>query len=389
MNRAFIPYAKQTINSKDIDAVVDALKKDVITRGDTVAAFESAVAEYCGASYAVAFNSGTSALIASCSVVDASHFDHIITTPNTFLGTVAGGVHCDSAISFVDIDEATGNMDLSSLKEVMDVPMSRGKRIIMPVHYSGIPVDMGVLEGYVKNIDTMIIEDGCHALGGSYVSGEKIGSCVKSDMTVFSFHPAKNITTGEGGMVTTNDGNLYHRLLRFRNNGIERDEKYLKGTAAPGYYEIHEVTGNYNFTDFQAALGLSQLERLDDFVAKRRQVVSWYRQRLSKMKKVFLSPKEYDVCSGHHLFFVRIDFDAIKKTREEVMQALAERNIGTNVHYIPLYKHYALKDYAITSKGPFPAMEKFYAQMLTLPLHCGLTEKDVDYICKELMKQVK
>lgn len=387
MVQRFIPYGCQSINQEDIDAVTQALKGEIITRGAVVQEFERTVAEYCNAEYAVAFSSGTAALAAATSAAKVTPSDRLISSPNTFIGTIAEGERAGATTVFVDIDAKTGNIDLNQLEFNLNKPSTRGKEILIPIHFSGTPMDMSELSSMIADPRTIVIEDAAHAIGSHYPTGEKVGSCAWSDMTVFSFHPAKTITTGEGGMVTTNQEELYHSLLRYRNNGIERNAKSLNQPLTPWYYEIQEISGNYNFTDFQAALGLSQFQRLDKFIAKRQRLVTKYRKLLEGKKHIsFLTspPKEGHI--AYHLFVVLIDFATLKTSREEVMLKLRDEGIGTQVHYIPLYRHpYFLKKMNDISEY-FPQAEKYYSQALSLPLHAEMDENDVEEICLALQR---
>lgn len=389
MKEEFIPYARQSINEQDIQSATQALSSSVITRGEAVAKFEQALAGYCGAKYAVAVNSGSSALQAACYAAKISPFDRIISTPNTFIASVGTAVQCGATPTFVDIDTSTGNLDLKHVEYTLEKPYSRGRPIIIPVHFAGIPVDIAAIDQMLKDPNAIIIEDGCHALGSEYLDGRKVGSCAHSQMTVFSFHPAKAITTGEGGMVTTNDENLYHRLLQFRNNGIERDAQYLDEKPLPWYYEVHALTGNYNFTEFQAALGLSQLERLDEFIAKRRKLVNHYRKLLKGMPHITLFSDHQDSHTGFHLFVIQINFQAYQTTREAVMEALKAANIGSQVHYIPIYRHPVFKKMCGDLIPYFPKMESYYSQALSLPLYADLTLEEVEKIVHTLLKILK
>jgi len=383
MNK-FLPYAKQSIDETDISAVADALKSDTITRGSKVEEFERAVADYCSVSHAVAFNNGTAALLAACQVAKISKYDRIITTPNTFIATVSAGWHCGAEPLFIDIDRTTGNLDLNLVEHNADYLSSRGHNIYIPVHFSGIPVDVRRLESMVKDPEAIIIEDAAHALGSVYSDGQKVGCCAWSDMTVFSFHPAKNITTGEGGMVMTHDAELCHRLRCFRNSGIENDPNRLSSPSYPGYYEVENVGGNYNMTEFQAALGLSQLKRIDQFIAKRRQLLKVYRENLKSEHSIRFFDWDHIQNPVPNLCVVQIDFDSFKTSKKEVMELLKEKGVGSQVHYIPIYRHPFF-----TAKHPnintyFPETEAYYAQALTLPLYNDLTETDVVYITKSL-----
>jgi UDP-4-amino-4,6-dideoxy-L-N-acetyl-beta-L-altrosamine transaminase len=389
MSAPFLPYAKQSIQDLDIQAVTDALKGEIITRGPHVEAFEQAIAHYCGASYAVAFNSGTSALMGAYFAAKVSAADRLISTPNTFVASVGAAIHFGAYPHFVDIDRQTGNLNLNCLQEKLDFRSTRGRLIICPIHFSGIPVDMQELDNIIRHRDAVIIEDAAHALGSSYSNGQKVGSCSWSHMTMFSFHPAKTITTGEGGMILTNDPELYHRLRLYRNNGIEQEKPYLEKDPAPGYYEVQVITSNFHFTDFQAALGLSQFQRLDQVVAKRRHLVQLYRKKLQNIPFLKLFIDIFDEQTAFHLFVIQIDFKAYETTREKVMLGLREKGIGTQVHYIPIYHHPFFQRKKGDISLEFPEMEAYYEQALSLPLYEDLTEQDIDRVCAELKSILK
>ena len=384
----FIPQAHQCISTEDIEAVKQSLQGDWITRGAKVLAFEQAVADFCGAKYAVAFNSGTSALMAAYSSVDANANDRLITTPNTFVATAGGAMHCQVTPIFIDIDRNTGNFDLNQLKINIDnFEATRGRLIIAPVHFSGIAVDMQKLDGLLASPDSVVIEDAAHAIGSYYPDGKtRVGSCRWSHMTIFSFHPSKTITTGEGGMVTTNDENLFNRLRRYRDNGIERDPQNSTEQNQLGYYEVMQITGNYHFTEIQAALGISQLNRLDEFVAKRRALVKRYREKLQNASHIRLFTDQNDKQTAFHLFVVQINFSAYGKTRKEVMIKLKDKGIGTQVHYIPMYRHPVFSKGKETLTSYFPETEAYYSQALSLPLFFELERSQVDEICKTLIE---
>lgn len=389
MKDHFIPYTKQSINDNDIQKFAATLSSPMITRGENVEKFEQAIANYCGASYAVAFNSGSSALLAACYAAKVNQYDRLISTPNTFVATVGSAVQFGATPTFVDIDTSTGNLDLQQVEYTLEKPYSRGRPIIIPVHFAGIPVDVAAIDHSLKDPNAIIIEDGCHALGSCYKNGKKVGSCINSHMTMFSFHPAKAITTGEGGMVTTNDPELCHLLKRFRNNGIEREESYLEEKPLPWYYEAQNLSSNYNFTEFQAALGLSQLERLDSFILKRRKLVAHYRKLLKGVPNITLFSDQQDSHTAFHLFVVQIDFQAYRTNRESVMEALRAEGIGTQVHYIPIYRHPYFRRLCGDLTPYFPKMESYYAKALSLPLYYDLTFDQVEKVVSTLLKILK
>lgn len=363
----FIPYAKPSIIQEDLALMNEAMLGSSITRGPYVEKFESAISKYCGSTYAVCFNSGTTALQAAYFAVNGSKSDRLVTTPNTFAATIVPGILYGSEIELVDIDRTSGNLSLDKIKA------SSKRSIYMPVHFSGNPVDIEALRSSTAGV---IIEDAAHALGSLDKEGSPIGSCKHSDMTILSFHPAKSITTGEGGMVTTNSPELNEKLRFYRNNGMVRDPQKAQ---YPGYYEIHEATGNFNVTDFQAALGLSQLKRLPLFVEKRRKLVKEYRNQLNGIKQIRLFSEEHDANSAHHLLVAQIEFEHLGKNRSQVMEQLKELNIGTQVHYIPLHHHPILN-----RQYHLPEMEAYYKNALTLPLYYDLEIEEVKLICSNL-----
>lgn len=369
-----IPYARPYIDEQDIESVVLSLKGDSLTRGPWVEKFEQAIATYCDVKYAVCFNTGTTALQAAYYALETGPQDLVITTPNTFAATIVGALQSGSQVICVDIERNTGNLSLTEARQVLQ--SFPGRKIFVPVHFSGIPVDF--IDAFSN--DVWIVEDAAHALGAVDKSGSRIGSCRSSHMTVLSFHPAKSITTGEGGMVTTNDPTLYQRLCAYRNNGIVRN---LPHPDYPGYYEIHSLTGNYNFTDFQAALGLSQLSKLDLFIDGRKKLVKIYRHRLQNIPEIHLFDEKTDPFSAHHLLVVQIDFKKLGKNRCQIMEDLKKEGIQTQVHYIPLDRHPAIA--SKIKSHPTPQMQLYFEQALTLPLYYGLTEEEVHRICDSLI----
>lgn len=385
----FIPYARQSISSNDIEAVVASLKQDLITRGPLVEAFEKEVAAYCDVKYAVAFNTGTAALMAAYFAAEMKPSDRLITTPNTFIATAGYPFEIGATPVFVDIDLDTGNAKLDQLLWNAEPRTTRGKTFITPVHFAGVTIDMRQFQAKVANPDTVVIEDAAHAIGSSYEDGKKVGSCAYSDMCIFSFHPAKTLTTGEGGMVTTNDDRLWHNLKLFRNNGIERESPFISKPSATWYYEVRAITGNYNFTEMQAALGLSQLKRLDEFVAHRRALVKRYREKLHGMKHLKMMTAKPDDHTAYHLCVVKIDFAAIRKTRTQFMDELKAKGIGTQLHYIPLYEHPVFKNRIGNISEYFPNMESYYNSALSIPLYNDMTFDDLDRVVDALKSVLK
>lgn len=373
---SFLPYAHQSITEDDVAAVAQAMRGENVTRGPVVEAFEQEFAQYVGSKYAVAFSSGSAALTCAFQAARVGPSDRVVCSPNTFIASVARAVELGAKLHLVDID-AYGNMDLSLVPEVVNVTYSRGNTIIVPVHFAGVAIDMKALDELIKTPEVIIIEDASHALGSVYPDGPKVGSCAYSDMTVFSFHAVKNITTGEGGMVTTNDSALAERLKIARNSGIER-------ASSGWYYEVPQLSSNYHLSELHAALGRSQLKRIDQFRANKDLLLGAYRNRLERTPGIRLSPQDVDGRTHYHLFEVHIEFELLQLTRSYVMEALAALGIGSQYHYVPLYNHPCLH---LTQKG-FPAMEAHYKSALSLPFFASMTEKDVGRVCSALRQIV-
>jgi len=360
-----IPYTKPSIESGDIQAVLKTLTSPQITRGKHVQAFEDAVAQVCSANYAVAFSSGSAALSAATFAAKVRPKEMVTTTPNTFIATVAPSLQIGARLHFLDIDRTTGNLNINA-------PI---KGHFFPVHFGGIAIDMQKR----THQGGCIIEDGAHALGSKYPCGNKVGSCTYSDMTIFSFHPAKIITSGEGGIVTTNDAKVFARLKTFRNNGITRDTKNFWD------YDVTDATGNTHMTDIHAALALSQLERLSSFIIKRRKLVAYYRDKLKHIPHIRLFTDAFDTISAFHLFVIQIDFKACNTSRENVMHALKNQGITTALHYKPLYRLSLIEKKMPHLEKTFPEMEAYFQSALTLPLYVDLTEKMIDAIVEKLL----
>ncbi|MBS0622742.1 MAG: DegT/DnrJ/EryC1/StrS family aminotransferase [Verrucomicrobia bacterium] len=361
----FFPYAQQWIDETDIAAVSAALQEPLITRGPKVEEWEVAIAKECQALYAVAFSSATAALHGAYWAAGVTPFDRIITSPNTFIGTVAGALTVGAEVDLADIDPQTGNLDVDRM--LTPRPRTKGKLVFVPVHFRGDPLDMHRFSQTIIDPNAVVIEDASQAFGATYTNQKKVGCCQYSDMTVFSFHPIKTITTGEGGMVVTNDLNYCKQLRLFRNNGLEDGL-------------VKKASGNYHITSFAAALGLSQLERLEAILRKRRSLIRLYRKLLASIPHLTLSPEESDERSSHNLFVVHIDFSAIGKSREEVRQALFDQGVGTQVHHTPLYHHPALKKSKASWDTLYPGMESYYPKALSLPLYPHLSEAHVKKI---------
>ena len=379
-----IPYGRQEISQADIDAVIAVLQSDFITQGPSVPAFEQAVAGYCGAEHAVAVNSATSALHIACRALGVGTGDMVWTTPVTFVASANCALYCGAQVDFVDIDPFTCNMSVDRLAEKLSDAAKSGTlpKVVIPVHFSGQPCDMERIWALGRQYGFRIIEDASHAIGGRY-KDEPIGRCRYSDITVFSFHPVKIITTGEGGMALTNDGMLAKQMQRLRSHGITRDEADMTcASEGPWYYQQIELGYNYRMTDIQAALGLSQLQRLDEFVERRHELASRYDQLLAGLP-VHLPSRHPDCYSGMHLYVIRLRLQRIEKTHLQVFQSLRERKIGVNLHYIPVYLQPYYRALGF-SDGYCVEAEKYYLQAISIPIYFGLSDAQQDYIVTNL-----
>lgn len=366
----FLPYSTQLISDEDIEAVINTLKSPFLTTGPKVKEFEEIVAKYVDAKYAVSFANGTAALHAACYAAGIGKGDEVITTPITFAASANCIRYMDATVVFADIDEKTYNIDS---KEIQKKITSNTKAII-PVDFTGQPVDIDRIMEIAKENNLIVIEDGAHSLGADY-KNRKVGST--ADMTMFSFHPVKPITTGEGGMIVTNNKDFYEKLILFRGHGIQQTD-YSK-SQGEWYYEMVDLGYNYRMTDIQAALGISQMNKLDTFIGERRKLAEVYHKKLKHINGVNVPWQLKDTKSGWHLYSVQLDLPQLKKTRKQIFEELRNNNIGAHVHYIPVYWHpyYEKLGY---ERGLCPKAEKWYEQALTLPLHPQMTEEDVNQV---------
>lgn len=371
-----IQYGRQSIDEDDIQAVVDVLRGDFLTTGPSVREFEKAVCEYTGAKYAVAIANGTAALHASCFAAGIGPGDEVITTPITFAASANCVLYCGGTPVFADINPVTYNIDPEDIRR----KITNKTKAIIPVHFTGQPCEMDEIHKIAEEYGLVVIEDAAHALGADY-KGKKIGSM--SDMTIFSFHPVKHITTGEGGMIVTNDVKLHERLVLFRSHGITREEGLMEKNEGGWYYEQLELGYNYRITDIQCALGVSQMRKLDKFVAKRRELVARYNEAFETVDDI-ICPKQVDGCNNsYHLYVIQVPTGK----RKEMFEQLRAVGIGVNVHYIPVYKHPYYQKIGYHDVH-CPNAEAVYENFITLPLHYGLSFEEQDYVIEMVKKFV-
>jgi UDP-4-amino-4,6-dideoxy-N-acetyl-beta-L-altrosamine transaminase len=381
VRQAYLPYGKQVVDEEDIESVVKILKSDYLTTGPVIQQFEQDIAKYTGVKYAVAFSSGTAALHAACFAAGISEDDEVITTPMTFAASANCVVYQGGKPVFVDIHPDTYNINPMSIKE----KITKHTKAIIPVHFTGQPADMDEIMKIARENDLVVIEDAAHALGAMY-KNQKIGSI--GDMTMFSFHPVKHITTGEGGIITTNQEDYYKKLIQFRTHGITREPNIMKENHGPWYYEMQFLGYNYRITDIQVALGVSQLKKLETFIQKRKQLVELYMEELKNVDEIELPKQLPNVESSWHLFVLKLQLSKLTVGRKEIFEALQKENIGVNVHYLPVYLHpyYQVLGFR---KGICPIAEKCYEEFLTLPLFPGMEEEDVKDVVRGLKKVIK
>lgn len=379
-----MPYGRQDIVQADIDAVTEVLRSDFLTQGPVVPMFEKAVADYCGAHRAVAVNSATSALHIACMALGVGPGDIVWTSPITFVASANCARYCGADVDFVDVDPRTYNLSAERLAEKLERAAAVGKlpKVVIPVHLCGQPCDLEAIHALSVQYGFRIIEDASHAIGGRY-KDEPIGNCRHSDITVFSFHPVKIITTGEGGMALTNDLALANKMMRLRSHGITRDPAEMnQAPDGPWYYQQIELGFNYRMTDMQAALGVSQMSRLDELVARRHALAANY-EKLLRGHPVTTPWQHADSYSGLHLYVVRLDNNAMNATHREVFERLRVAGIGVNLHYIPVYRHpyYASQGF---NASDFPEAERYYAEAISLPMYPALTEEQQREVVQRL-----
>jgi len=375
-----IPYGKQSIDDEDIKAVIEVLRSDWLTTGPKVTEFENAIADFVGAKYAVAVSCGTAALHAAMFALEIGPGDEVIVPPMTFAATANCVVFQGGTPVFVDVDPDTLLIDPAQI-EAKITPKTKG---IIAVDYAGQPCEYDKLCAIREERGLKLVADGCHALGAEY-KGRKVGSL--ADMTVFSFHPVKHIATGEGGMITTDDEDLANRMRLFRNHGITSDfrEREIRGSW---FYEMAGLGYNYRLTDIQCALGLSQLKKLSDFLARRREIAKIYDNVFGDLEGISPLGVRADVLHAYHLYVVRVSTDKCQGNRAQIFKELRENGIGVNVHYIPVHLHPFYRNHFATESGLCPIAENAYAQIISLPMFPGMSDEDIERVINSVKKVV-
>ncbi|MGH1422186.1 MAG: UDP-4-amino-4,6-dideoxy-N-acetyl-beta-L-altrosamine transaminase [Hyphomonas sp.] len=382
-----IPYGRQSISQADIDAVVDVLKSDFLTQGPAIDRFETAVANACEIDHAVAFNSATSALHIGCLALGVGAGDLVWTSPISFVASSNCALYCGADIDFVDIDPATFNMSVSALAAKLKDAKAQGRlpKLVIPVHLAGQPCDMAGISALSREYGFAVMEDASHAIGGRY-QGQPIGNCEHSDITVFSFHPVKIVTSAEGGMATTRDPKIAGKLQRLRTHGITRDPELMTHAPDGGwYYQQIELGYNYRMTDLQAALGASQMTRVHEFVAKRHEVASRYDEALAALNLPIKTPFQHaDSYSGYHLYIIQLT-EAANISHLDAFTALRENGIGVNLHYIPIHTQPYYQGLGF-KPGDFPVAEDYYSRSISIPLFHAMSDEQHDTVIEVLQK---
>lgn len=383
-----IPYGRQDISEEDISAVVDVLRSDFLTQGAVVPAFEEAITQFTNSQYGVAVNSATSALHLACLALGVSKGDRVWTTPITFVASANCALYCGAQVDFVDIDPASCNISVTALEEKLIAAELQGRlpKVIIPVHLAGMPCDMQAIYQLSLRYGFNVIEDASHAIGAEY-QGAPVGNCQYSDITVFSFHPVKLMTTGEGGMAVTNQKSLYQRMQLLRSHGVTRNpEEMTKEPDGEWYYQQIELGFNYRITEIQAALGVSQLARLPSFIQRRRQLAKQYDELLSDLP-LQLPLRNEDSQSAWHLYIIRLAIPELHARHKEIFSKLREANIGVNLHYIPVHTQPYYQNMGF-KEGDFPQAENYYASAISIPLFYRMTDQEQLQIVEQLRESL-
>ena len=375
-------YGKQFLDFGDIWEVIKTLRSDFLTQGPKVAEFENAICKYTGAKYAVTVANATAGLHIAMMALDIGSGDEVITSPITFLASANCALYVGASPKFVDIDSNTACIDVNKLEQ----EITQKTKVIIPVHFAGQSCDMKAIKAIADKHNLFVVEDSAHAIGSDYLS-KKVGCCEFSDMSIFSFHPVKNMTTGEGGVITTNNEKLYKKLLLLRSHGMTKDQQILTKNDGPWYYEMHEFGFNYRLTDIQASLGISQLKKIEKFKKRRREIVEFYKKSfLNDERFSFLEEKNY-ANSCFHLFPLLINFDKIKISKKDLFLKLQENGLYLQVHYIPVHLQPFYQKLGF-KEGDFPNAEEYYKKTISLPVYYGLSDQDLSFVV-DIIKSVK
>lgn len=383
-----IPYGRQNVTKEDIQAVVNVLKSDFLTQGPEVPNFEKNFSKKVNSKFSIAVSNATSALHLSCLALDLQPGSRLWTSAITFVASANCALYCGASVDLIDVDKSTSNISIKDLERKLIKAKKNNKLpdIVVPVHLAGLSCEMEELKGLSEQYGFKIIEDASHAAGGSYKSS-KIGSCEFSDISIFSFHPVKNLTSGEGGMVTTNCEEIYLKVKRLREHGINRENELLiNQSEGPWYYEQVDLGFNYRMTDIQAALGNSQLKRLKDNTSKRHKIAKFYNQNLKEFP-LKLPPYVKDNYSGMHLYVIRLDLDKIEKKHKDIFAGLKQRGIGVNLHYIPIYRQPFYKEFGFDINS-FPNSEDYYSSAISIPMYPELGEDQLYYIVDNIKELI-
>jgi len=375
----FIPYGRQWIDETDKQAVLSVLSSNYLTQGPAIEQFENAIKEVTGAKYCIAVSNATQGLHIAVAALEIGEGAEGITTPITFVASANCLITNGLIPVFADIDSKTYNIDPNEIEK----KVTSKTKVLIPVDFAGQAVDIDAIKQIADKNNLYIIEDAAHSIGSSYADGKLVGCCHKSDITVFSFHPVKTITSGEGGAITTNNEDLYKRLLKLRTIGITKDENELNKNPGPWYYEMQLLSGNNRMTDIQAALGCSQLSKLDSFKKRRREIVNMYNAAFYDKPNIIIPYEEKGLDSCFHLYVLQIDFEKIGKSRKQVMEELRQKGIGTQVHYIPVNSQpYYINKYGNYHAEEYPATDFYYNRCLSLPLYPMMSDEDVEHVIK-------
>lgn len=378
----FISYGRQFIDEEDIKAVTDVLTSDFLTQGPKIEEFERAVCDYTGAKYCIAVSNGTAALHLAVLALEIEKGSEGITTPITFAASSNCLLYCGLKPVFADINSKTYNIDLKEIKR----RSNKSTKVVVAVDFAGQPASLEEIYPWAKEKGIYVIEDAAHSLGSKFSDGSMVGACKYSDLATFSFHPVKTITTGEGGAITTNNQMLYERLKLLRSHGITKEKAKLNKNDGPWYYEMQTLGFNYRLTDIQAALGLSQLAKLDGFAKRRMEIVRMYNNAFFENPMIEIPFERANVSSVFHLYAIKVNFKKLNKTRVKVVEELISQNIGTQVHYIPVHLQPYYRQNFGYKEGDYPIAEDYYGKCLSLPLYPAMTDEEVNYVIDQVNK---